>query len=199
MFEDLLKTEAQKKLADAFLVLYAEKPIKNITVKELTTKAGLNRSTFYLYYNDIYTMLEDLENNLIDTILPNIDIFLMVVNNQEDITCLADRLNYCKKYQPYFKSLLGINARSSFINKIKSAIKNYIMNKINLNNPQIIAEYIMEYIVSAHFGVITFWLSRDLDLPAEKMIEILSTIFTNGPYHILKENTEENIFQNLKH
>lgn len=39
-----------------------EKPIKDISVKELTDLADINRGTFYLHYRDIYDMLEQLED-----------------------------------------------------------------------------------------------------------------------------------------
>ena len=69
-------TDSKERMQTAFLELYAKKPLGSITVKEITAKAGINRSTFYLYYNDIYSLYEDVERTLIDHILPNIDIFL---------------------------------------------------------------------------------------------------------------------------
>ena len=51
---------------DAFWSLYRDKPIEKITVKAICEKAGCNRSTFYEYYTDSYSVLEDIEEELLD-------------------------------------------------------------------------------------------------------------------------------------
>lgn len=53
---------------DAFCELYTQKPIEKISVQELTKKAGYNRSTFYLYFSDLYELREYVENDLIEFI-----------------------------------------------------------------------------------------------------------------------------------
>ena len=42
------------------------KDIEFITVTEITKKAGVNRSTFYLHYENIYELLEETIKNLND-------------------------------------------------------------------------------------------------------------------------------------
>ena len=44
-------------IKDSFWELYKEKKIENITVKDITQKAGFNRSTFYAYFTDVYDIL----------------------------------------------------------------------------------------------------------------------------------------------
>ena len=39
-------------------------PFEKITVKTICDRAGVNRSTFYAHYTDIYDMIEQMENNL---------------------------------------------------------------------------------------------------------------------------------------
>ena len=43
----------------ALLVLLEKKNIEFITITEITNKAGVNRSTFYLHYDNIYELLEE--------------------------------------------------------------------------------------------------------------------------------------------
>ncbi len=50
------KTEAA--IEAAFLKLVSEKPIRQITVKELYEVADMNKSTFYAHYQDIYAYAE---------------------------------------------------------------------------------------------------------------------------------------------
>ena len=48
----------------ALLSLLEKKDIEFITVTEITKKAGVNRSTFYLHYDNIYELLEETIENL---------------------------------------------------------------------------------------------------------------------------------------
>ena len=48
----------------AFTELLREKPVQNITVKELCQTAGINRGTFYSHYTDIYDLLQQIEDEI---------------------------------------------------------------------------------------------------------------------------------------
>ena len=48
----------------ALLSLLEKKDLEFITVTEITKKAGVNRSTFYLHYENIYELLEETIENL---------------------------------------------------------------------------------------------------------------------------------------
>ena len=52
----------------AFLELMKEKPYTKISVREITEKADINRSTFYLHYQDIYDLLNKIETRITEDI-----------------------------------------------------------------------------------------------------------------------------------
>ena len=54
------------KQAKAFTKLLREKPIQRIAVKELCQEAGVNRSTFYAHYQDIYDLLTKIEEDMLE-------------------------------------------------------------------------------------------------------------------------------------
>ncbi|NGP45636.1 TetR/AcrR family transcriptional regulator [Bacillaceae bacterium SIJ1] len=45
-------------IMDAFIELSGEKEFRDITVKDITTEAMINRATFYYHFADIYDLLE---------------------------------------------------------------------------------------------------------------------------------------------
>lgn len=45
-------------IMDAFIALSSKKEFKDITIKDITTEAKINRSTFYYHFEDIYDLLE---------------------------------------------------------------------------------------------------------------------------------------------
>ena len=61
--------KSKEALKNSLIELMKEKPVNNITVKELVLTADLNRSTFYNYYCDIPDMLQKLEMELYNELL----------------------------------------------------------------------------------------------------------------------------------
>lgn len=49
----------QKAIKDSFIKLLNKHPFDKITVKDIVQDCGINRNTFYYYYQDIYDLLED--------------------------------------------------------------------------------------------------------------------------------------------
>lgn len=73
------------------LLLIEEKNINNISVKKLVSKIGINRSTFYLYYHDIFELADEISKDVMDDIFKSYEI----INNIDDIYSL---INYSIDY-----------------------------------------------------------------------------------------------------
>lgn len=50
----------EKLIKDTFSALLEERPLTEITVKEIVDNCGLNRNSFYYHYEDIPSLLDDL-------------------------------------------------------------------------------------------------------------------------------------------
>jgi len=55
---DLRVLRTRKLIMDSFIELSGQKEFKDITVKDITTEAMINRATFYYHFQDIYDLLE---------------------------------------------------------------------------------------------------------------------------------------------
>ena len=56
---DVRVERTRRRLQDALLELARERPLDEITVAEITARAGVNRSSFYQHYSDKETLLAD--------------------------------------------------------------------------------------------------------------------------------------------
>ena len=95
---------------------------------------------------------------------------------------MIEKLKFYQENYPYVKSFLTAN--NTFTRKIKDAIKNKVILQLNLEKNEI-NDFIAEYIVSAHFGILAYYLSGKNELSIDEMIRLLSEIFLNGPYKML--------------
>lgn len=55
--------KTKKQLRECLTRLLKEKKVQDITVRELTDMADLNRGTFYLHYRDVFDLLEKRKMN----------------------------------------------------------------------------------------------------------------------------------------
>lgn len=63
--ENPKKLYSKKRIEETFLLLLRKKPIERISVTELCEKAGINRSTFYAHYIDIYDLMEKVTDSFV--------------------------------------------------------------------------------------------------------------------------------------
>ncbi len=50
----------KKAIVESFMHLIGKKPLDKITVRDIVDDCGINRNTFYYYFQDIYAVLEEL-------------------------------------------------------------------------------------------------------------------------------------------
>lgn len=183
------KVTAQTKqnLVDAFWALYCEKRIEKITVKEITQKAGYNRGTFYEYFTDIYDVLEQLEGSLIPTIheLPPISI-----SNQNMGMPLDMFMTIYEQNSKYYSVLLGDNGDPAFASKLKNSTKPVIrqvfLEKYNINPIEF--DFILEFVLSAMIGIMSYWFRQDKILPAEDLVSLMYDLMENGVMKRIQDN-----------
>ncbi len=65
--------KTKRSIYNAFIEIRSKKPLERVTVKELCDKAQINKSTFYVYYEDVYDLSDKIENEIMDKIIQSID------------------------------------------------------------------------------------------------------------------------------
>jgi AcrR family transcriptional regulator len=65
---DEQKKTTHEKIIKSFWDLYQNKYLDAITVRDITEKCQINRSTFYRHFTDIHSILSEVEDNLIQKI-----------------------------------------------------------------------------------------------------------------------------------
>lgn len=70
LMAELQQFRTRKLIMDALIKLSSKKEFKDITVKDITSEAMINRATFYYHFEDIYDLLE---KALSEVLLINLD------------------------------------------------------------------------------------------------------------------------------
>lgn len=181
--------ETKQNLIEAFWSIYETKRIERITIREITDRAGYNRSTFYTYFVDIYDLLRQAELS----VLPSKEDFELAINsfNQGTEPAIRVMLEIFNRNMRYYNILFGEHGDPHFSNKIKQLVKDILLDYLlncGLYNDSVELEYFIEYSVSAIIGIMTYWLKRNKEIPLEKFIEIHSKILVTSPIDLLSLN-----------
>lgn len=93
---------SKKLIRSAMIELLAEKDISKITVVDLVRRTDLSRNTFYAHYQDVYAVLEELENEFISEMNRCLD---EAIQNQE----FAEPLSMLQNFQHFVESGVETN------------------------------------------------------------------------------------------
>lgn len=118
------------RISEAFFDLLKEKPCKKITVSELTKKSGVNRSTFYRHYTDIFDLFE----KTCDAVIAD------TVNTQEKIPPEKSKRYIESLCISYYEAatrnveIIGVlyksNSEVRFLNKVRRVWCDNILSKM---------------------------------------------------------------------
>lgn len=108
-----------QKLKNAFWELYKKKAISKITVMDITSLAGVHRSTFYLYFKDVYHVLECIEDDITDYFEKHIIRAVPINTADELVRAFSDF--YSEKGE-YMYILTGADGDPKFVNKLSNIV-----------------------------------------------------------------------------
>ena len=96
---DLRVVRTRNAIKNAFEELVLEGPIDRITVKALTERAGINRKTFYLHYDTIEALINNIMNEIMDELFEHHE---ETPDTPEDIAGHASRFFLYMANQPAY-------------------------------------------------------------------------------------------------
>lgn len=172
--------KTKKVLLQSLTQLMNEKRISDITVKELTDLADMNRSTFYKYYKDIFDMLEQIETEMLIDFSKAFEKLNKGTNNYANLlSFLTHIFEYVQSNADICKILLGPDGDYPFIEKFKNAI---IQSKPPFDEsvPKVKIHFLRPYIIAGCIGVIQQWLKDNLNVPPKDMAAIVAEMAQNS-------------------
>ena len=167
--------KTKEALTTSFCVLYTKKPIDKITIKEITTLAGYNRSTFYQYFTDVYNLLECVENSLLEEMKTAI--------TADDSNLFAPGLNklidFFSGKEIYLKALLGDYGSTHFISRLKRELS-LNFSQDNFTNAGKIGPYLFEFHLSTSLSLFRTWIKNEKDISPDELLELIHNLYTKG-------------------
>lgn len=181
-----VKTE--EKIENAFLELCLESGSFDISVSGIVARSHIGRSTFYTYYEDIYALMETIQTRLLEAFQKNMANAVSVIarRDMENMAPLFSipMATFLQENKKAILVFMGQNGSMQFIYKMKQQAKKYL-RRIFPPRDNKYGDYLLEFLISASFGLIVYWLENDCALSPEDLAEMLITIFRQGPLAVI--------------
>lgn len=165
----------QKMLRESLVELMLEKEFKNISVKDITERADLNRGTFYLHFTDTYDLLQQMEAEVLN------DFQEMINSHRHEFQCdsllpvLTPVIHYIEENAEICKILFENSASNDFVNQFHNLIyKNgtVIIKERYPDAKQDLLSYFFEFITYGLTGLLKQWVDTGMVKHKDKLAEI---------------------------
>jgi len=128
----------------ALLDLVSERDLGQISISDVTTRAGVNRSTFYEHYSDIHDLAESACTAMFDELVAATPVFSLQSASDQPPHQLPELFAHIATHAPLYRMLLGPDGSARVINHLLQRI-----------------------VVAAHVGLVAMEASTHADDPSE--------------------------------
>lgn len=167
-------------IKEQFLNELKIKPINKIKVTSLCKNVGINRSTFYEHYLDIYDLLDKIEEDFINKSIKLSDDIKKSTYATYDITSYV--LDFIYEYKELLKVLVFKNHHKEFEDKINSIILDLfdymVLKNYTLPDDMPAKEYkrLLVFITAGYYKIYENWIIEDCLTPKEEISNSLTTL-----------------------
>ena len=174
-----------KKMDKALIFLLEEKSFEYITVSEICKKAGVNRSTFYLHYENTVDLLNETVRFLLDDFIAcfNVDTKniadIFKESPLDELNFITDEylypyLLYIKDNKRVFSTVL-LHPDSFSFKQVFQRLYENIFNPIleRFNYPIDDRKYAMMFYLNGITAVVTEWLKDDCEKTVKEVSKII--------------------------
>ena len=164
-------------LKNSLIQLMHTKPIHKITIKELCENAGINRSTFYLYYMDQFALLKEIEDELLLNAMEHLK---NINSDSNSLHYLHELLHYMQANSDIFYTLLCQHENISFQTAfIDISIRNLELN-LHLKGEEKKSDYIYRYVTMGCLSLIVKWFESGFDMSIDELASIIFCLSDNA-------------------
>ncbi len=167
----------KRRLREGLLQLMEQRPIQEISVRELTELADVNRGTFYFHYPDLYALLREMEENFIEAFRSKLH--ESVPHGSAAYRYLDAIFAFLGENRSFCRIMLGPNGDMQFVERVKALVDDTISYFWQTNEHHAErARYEMynTFIISGCIGLIQKWLNDPGLTSPEEMAQLAGTI-----------------------
>ena len=189
-------------LTAALIARLKETPLKNITVTELAERADVNRATFYVHFQDVYDMFDQVKLEFCDICRDLVDAHSHELARNENRPFLEDIFRYFAANEDAFATIFGENADGAFFGEVIDVVRDrYLaavspLDKVKRDaraDPALgeaLCNYQFDFLVSGIVSMLRRWLAEGRREPVELMVDVADSYMSVLDVSVLEHALE---------
>lgn len=173
--EDRRIRRTQRLLKESLVALMSKKAFKDITIKDITELADLNRGTFYLHYSDTYELLMAMENDVLNDFQNMINGYFETKPGNSLMSLLQPIIHYIVENEEICRNLFENSASNDFLIKFKTLVhKNgaALIERLYPACKTTDSDYFFEFVTYGLIGILKRWLDGGTAQTEEEIAKI---------------------------
>lgn len=171
----------EKELKKNLLSLLEKTPLDRVTVSMLAAKTGISRSSFYYYYDSVYEIADEIEEEFIRGLGMENELVVQVFRTsgpEKTKENIHHVLEYVSKNLQMIRVLSGPNGDPSFQEKLHTRLKNIsqVIYSVSKLSPAKI-EVLTEAAAAEQWYVYKWWANHEDEITLDEMVDIVSDIY----------------------
>lgn len=175
------KKESMERIEKVFIELLQTKELNEISVSDICKRAGLNRTTFYANYADIYGLADAIRDKLENEVSGLY---------KEEVTQGFNSNDYLKLFRHIKDNQIFYNTyfKLGYDNNYKIIRYDTALARVHFQNRFI--EYHMEFFKAGITHIIKLWLKNGCKESPEDMFEIIKSEYQGRDNIFVEKSTE---------
>lgn len=170
---------AKREIKNSFIKLLTERPISQITVKDIVEDCGVNRNSFYYHFQDIPSLLEEIIVEMTAKVIENLP---EESTFEEKVTAALQEINLNKRM---IYHIYGSSNREFYEKQLmkicEHVTRTYIRSREyseRIDSKDL--EFVISYLKCELFGQLIDWLNHDMSYDIVEHSRILCRMFAGS-------------------
>lgn len=171
-----------QKIQDSLLTLLEQKNFQNITVNDVCTLSNINRSTFYAHFQDLYAVLEAMEQKLENDLVEAYSTSYTKGDNFISAEYLVILIEHIKENKVFYQAYLS-DSTSMMMEKSMELLRTEIVvplyERIGVSDRQ--GMYYFSFFKAGFTTILKQWLSDGCPEPSQQLAKIIFSCLPSMP------------------
>ena len=192
--EDRRARRSRKLLKESLLELMKRKTFADISVRDVTDAADMNRGTFYLHYSGTTELLRSLENDLLSELQALVNTHMPETVNAGSVTPVFEPvLDFLAEYRETCTVLFSSSEASGFFQALQQLVHEngapLVKTWFHPTDPRQ-TDYFLNFLAWGFIGLLSEWFENDMLLPKAELLSAAQR---------MADGAAAGLFQEVKH
>lgn len=170
-------------IKDSLIQLLEKKPIEKVTISELCKLADINRSTFYNHYESQYDVLNDIGEEIADTVIQSVELKLdsSSINLKDQVRIICEYLNNNREESRFL--FRNFTAEDNLVQRIllKRITDGHTQYSNSIQSYDSLTQKLLfSFLTHGIYNLIRTWILEDIPKSPEEIGALAADIALNG-------------------